>query len=48
MSELGFRVFPDSQEKKLQKDTPEIKKTLYRCKVLIIKVENIGIEPMTF
>ncbi|BBE18618.1 hypothetical protein AQPE_2781 [Aquipluma nitroreducens] len=26
----------------------KIKKTLHCCKVLIFKVENIGIEPMTF
>ena len=26
----------------------KIKKTLHHCKVLIIRVENIGIEPMTF
>jgi hypothetical protein len=35
--------FPESQERTLQQGTPENKKTLHRCKVLIIRVENIGI-----
>ncbi len=32
----------------LQMGTPEIKKTLDRCNILIIKVKNDEIGPMTF
>ena len=31
-----------------QRALQKTKKTSHRCKVLIFKVENIGIEPMTF